>query len=271
MASPLGPILPGIFMAELETTIVPTLGNLLRKCKRSVDDTYCIVKTDSVNKILLKLSSFHINMQLKNEAESNNMLLFLDVLVIRKDNNIETTVFRKPINNDIYLNWNSFPPKSCKRRTLRTVIKRTYAICSTTDHLRKEFDHILFVFQKYNNFPKWVIDQVLHQEKENHHIVRRLQPVKNNISNEKSHLLVLPYARQKGERLIKSMKTTLKYNLPNNIVTKSAHSASKLSNKFTIISKIKHDHHYDVAYYVKCPVETCREDYIGETKKKKII
>ena len=61
------------------------------------------------------------------------------------------------------------------------------------------------------------------------------------------------------------MKTTLQYNLPNNIVTKSAHSASKLSNKFNIKSKIKHYHQHDVIYYVKYPEEICREDYIGET------
>ena len=52
MGSPFGSILPGIFVVELETTIVPTLDNLLRKWKRYVDDTYCIVKTDSVNEIL---------------------------------------------------------------------------------------------------------------------------------------------------------------------------------------------------------------------------
>ena len=61
------------------------------------------------------------------------------------------------------------------------------------------------------------------------------------------------------------MKTTLQYNLPNNIVTKSAHSASKLSNKFNIKSIIKHYHQHDVIYYVKYPEEICREDYIGET------
>ena len=33
MGSPLGPILAGNFMVELETTIVPTLGNLLSKWK----------------------------------------------------------------------------------------------------------------------------------------------------------------------------------------------------------------------------------------------
>ena len=89
---------------------------------------------------------------------------------------------------------------------LRTVIKTAYIICSITDLLWKELDHIL---------------------------------------------------------LIKSMKTTLKYNLPSNVVSKSAYSASKLSNKFNIKWKIKHDHHH-VTYYVKHPVETCREDYIRE-------
>ena len=56
----------------------------------------------------------------------------------------------------------------------------------------------------------------------------------NNISNEKSHRLILPYAGQKGKRLIKSMKKTVKCNLSNNIVTKSAYSASQLSREFNI-------------------------------------
>ena len=99
--SPLGPILAGIFMVELETTIVPALGNLLRKWKRYVDDTYCIVENDNVNKILLKLNGFHMNTQFTYEDEHNNMVPFLDVLVISKNNNIETTVHRKLTNNDI--------------------------------------------------------------------------------------------------------------------------------------------------------------------------
>ena len=74
-----------------------------------------------------------------------------------------------------------------------TVIKRPYVFFSKTDLLQKELDHISFVFQKYNNFPKWVINQVLHLEKENHHVVQTLQPEINDASNEKSHLLVLPY------------------------------------------------------------------------------
>ena len=64
MGSPLGPILAGIFMVELEITIVPALHNLLCKWKRYVDNIYCIIKTDSVNETLLKLNSFHMNINL---------------------------------------------------------------------------------------------------------------------------------------------------------------------------------------------------------------
>ena len=150
-------IRPGIFLVELETTIVPTLGNLLRTEKRYVDHNYSIDKTDSVNKILLKVNIFHINIQFTYETESYNLLPFLDVLVIRRNNSIETTVYRNPTNKEICLNWNSLSPKSWKQDALRTIIKRVYVICSTTDLLQKELDHILFVFQKYNNFPKCVI------------------------------------------------------------------------------------------------------------------
>ena len=115
--------------------------------------------------------------------------------------------------------------KSWKWGTLRTVIKRAYVICSTSNLL---LDHILFVFQKYNNFPKWVIDQALHQEKENHHVVRRVQPEINEVSNEKSHIWVLPYARQKGERLIKGFTLTLTDGLVfKDLNTQNNYSATK--------------------------------------------
>ena len=60
------------------------------------------------------------------------------------------------------------------------------------------------------------------------------------------------------------MKTTLKNNLPNNMITKSAYSASRLIF-FKIKLKIKQNHQHDVIYYAKCPEETCKENYIGKT------
>ena len=99
-------------MVELETSIIPTLGRSLLKWKRYVDNTFCYVKIGTVNNILNKLNDFHQNIQFTYELEKNNKLAFLDVLLIGNNDTIETTVYRKPTNSDIYLNWKLFSPCS---------------------------------------------------------------------------------------------------------------------------------------------------------------
>ena len=44
IGSTLGPVLAGIFLVEVETQIVPTLGNMVLNWKRFVDDTISYVK-----------------------------------------------------------------------------------------------------------------------------------------------------------------------------------------------------------------------------------
>ena len=144
-------------MVELETSIIPTLGRSLLKWKRYVDNTFCYVKIGTVNDILNKLNDFHQNIQFTYELEKNNKLAFLDVLLIRNKDTIETTVSRKQTNSDIYLNWKSFSPTSWERGTLKTIIRRAYSIFSTPDYLQEELD----------NYPKWVIKQLLEEVKYN--------------------------------------------------------------------------------------------------------
>ena len=159
-------------MVELEASIIPTLGRSLLKWKRYVDKKFCYVKIGSVNDILTnsdKLNDFHQNIQLTYELEKNNKIPFLDVLLILNKDTIETTVYRKPANSDIYLNWKSFSPSSGKCGTLKTTIRRAYLICSTPHYLQEELDHIVYAFEKFNNYPKWVIKQLLEEVKYNHH------------------------------------------------------------------------------------------------------
>ena len=49
------------------------------------------------------LNGFHPSIQFTNETESNNRLSFLDALIIRNGQSIETRVYRKPTNTDIYI------------------------------------------------------------------------------------------------------------------------------------------------------------------------
>ena len=92
MGSPSGPVLTGIFMVELENWIILTLGNTVLNWKRFVDNTIGYVKNGSINIILLKLNSFHPNIQFTYEIEKENKLSFFDILLIRNENFIETKV-----------------------------------------------------------------------------------------------------------------------------------------------------------------------------------
>ena len=110
MGSSLAPILAGIFMVELERNLIPILKGHLSCCRRYVDDSICFIKNGSDVHVLSTLNNFHSSIKFTYETESGNKLSFLVILLqlIRTGDNIETCVFRKPTNMDIYIHWNFF-------------------------------------------------------------------------------------------------------------------------------------------------------------------
>ena len=139
-------------MVGLETRVIPTLGNMVLNWKSFVDDTIGYVKNGSIDIILSKLNSFHPNIQFTYEIEKENKLPFSDVLLIRNGNFVKTEVYRKPTNNYIHLNWNLFAPNTCKRRTLRTLIKRAYLIGLSEKHLADELKHLDMFLRSITTF-----------------------------------------------------------------------------------------------------------------------
>ena len=168
MGSPLGPVLPGIFMVELERTILPTLREHVRSWKRYVDGTISYIKEEPIEHVLSKLNGYHNNIEFTYEIEQDGKLPFLDVMVIRKDYEVETTVDRKSTNNDIYLHWHSFSPTTWKRGTLQTLVSRAFRVCSNDKYLENETKHLKKVFRDINGYPNWVIEQTIKKVKNQH-------------------------------------------------------------------------------------------------------
>ena len=105
-------------------------------------------------------------------------------------------------------------------------------------------------------------------ELQNKHIEwKKIKKELRSISGQ--HLLVLPYAGNKGEKILKSMNKFSTRVLPCNVKTCTAYSGTKLSRKFKLKDQTKKDQH-DVVYYAKCPEEQCTEDYTGETGRRLI-
>ena len=142
MGSPLGPVLANIFMVKLERNTIPALSNDMLLWKRYVDDTICLIKITSINKVLDTLNSYHTNIKFTIEIEPENKISFLDVLLIRSNSLISTKVYRKNTNTYIYMNWKSFSPNNWKWGTLKTLVTRAFDICSTDEYLKEELEHI---------------------------------------------------------------------------------------------------------------------------------
>ena len=214
MGSPLGLVLAGIIMVELENSIVPKLNSHLKFWKRYVDDALTIVKEGSINHVLQQFNSFHPSIQFTFETESSGRIPFLDILIIKKTSKIKRTVYRKSIDTGIYLNSFSFAPNTWKRGTLKNLVHRAYSICST-EYLKKELIHLEKIFIFKNDYPRWVIKQILtqmekQQERSNMNNSNNDDSNTNNqnsFSNENNKLMserqlsfiTLPYKVQQGE------------------------------------------------------------------------
>ena len=107
------------------------------------------------------MNKFHQNIKFTYEVEHNGKISFLDVLLMRCNGKLETTIFCKETYNDIYLHWRSFAPMTWKKGTLQTLIRRAYTVCSNDNLLQEELHHIETCFTEFNGYPKWLLKQTL--------------------------------------------------------------------------------------------------------------
>ena len=265
MGSPLGPALVGIPMKHLERTLIPKLTEHMNPWKRYVDDTISIIKETSIAHVLTVLNSFHKNIEFTYEMEENAKIAFLDVLIIRNNNNLKTTVYRKKTHNEVYLHCKSFTPPTWKGSTLRSIITRAYRICSTQKYLEAELIKIKHGFTKINGYPKWVFDKINEECKLNGNLnitTNNKSNINNDITNTK-HILVLPYKGERGQKIIKSINKSVKKILSQNHVTQNVYKSKKLGSYFNIKDSTKLEHQHDLTYFTQCPGVNCNKTYLG--------
>ena len=71
-------------------------------------------------------------------------------MVIRDNNRLQTTVYRKPTHTDRLLDESSYNPSSHKATTIRTLTRRALLVCNSHDSLADERKYLDNVFSKNN-------------------------------------------------------------------------------------------------------------------------
>ena len=141
---------------------------------------------------------------------------YLDILIIRNNNTLETTVYRKKTLNGVYLHWKSFMSSTWKHRTLHSLIKRAYTICSTNEYLQAELLKTKHEFTQTDGYPN---RKKINEECKSSGNLNITTNNKSNINNDVTkitHMLVLPYKGETEQRIIKSINKVVKKILPQN-------------------------------------------------------
>ena len=83
----------------------------------------------------------------------------MDTLVTpRSDGSLSTTVYRKPTNTILYLQWDSHHTIAAKYSVVNTLHHRARAVCSN-QQLLKEEDHLQKILIE-NKYPRWALNRV---------------------------------------------------------------------------------------------------------------
>jgi len=151
MGSCLGPSFANTFLCHHETIWLDECPLAFKPSyyKRYVDDTFMLFhNVDHIPLFLQYLNSKHENIKFTYEMENNNCIPFLDVLVSRTENNIATSVYRKPTFTGLGTNYLSFIPTLFKVNSIKTLLFRCYNISSDWFSFDKEIQFLTNFFSQ---------------------------------------------------------------------------------------------------------------------------
>jgi hypothetical protein len=157
MGSPVSVTVANLVMEEIEDVALSTFEHAPQFWKRYVDDTITALPEDTVSHFHSHLNSVNPHIKFTVETESDNCLPFLDILLTHEsDGNITTSVYRKPIHTDRYLDFSSHHPLAHKVSVIRTLYCRASALSSSLIHRTEEEVHIRTALHR-NGYPHCVI------------------------------------------------------------------------------------------------------------------
>ena len=152
MCSPVSPVIANIYMEYFESLAIPSSPTLIKWWFRNVDDVHSATRKDQGNKLQEHLNSIDPHIKLTIELPGTDGLPFLYTRTKLTPNSIEFTVYRKLIHTDRRLDYNSNHPISAKLSVIHTLIHTAKQVCSTSEFLAKEMDHLHKVLQ-HNHYP----------------------------------------------------------------------------------------------------------------------
>ncbi|CAB4032852.1 Hypothetical predicted protein, partial [Paramuricea clavata] len=152
MGSPVSVVVAEIVMQRLEERALSSYPNPPPFWFRYVNDTLTSVDKHQKNDFVDHLNKQNPSLQFTMEPEKDGKIAFLDCTITRDGNSLRTSVYRKPTSTSRLLDNSFYHPTSHKSATIATLVKRAHAVCSSSETLEEEMQHLdkVFTINKYS-------------------------------------------------------------------------------------------------------------------------
>ena len=137
MGSPISLIVTNLYMEDYENKAINTVECLPKVWKRYMDDTFVVIEANKKQGFLHHINGVDPFIHFTTEdARTDGSIPFLDTTVMpQSDGSLLTSVYRKPMHTDQYLQWNSHH-LSAKFSMIKTLKHRAKTVCSNQYLLR---------------------------------------------------------------------------------------------------------------------------------------
>ena len=119
MGSPISVVVAEIVMQSIKEQALAAYKQTVPLWLRYVDDTFTAVHKDEIDTFHEHLNRQNADIQFTREVEEKGKIPFLDCLVSRHDNKLQTTIYRKPTHTDRLLDhhqgWGKVSALTVKR------------------------------------------------------------------------------------------------------------------------------------------------------------
>ena len=191
--------------------------------------------------------------------EKDSAISFLDVLITRKDDTINTSVYRKQTFTGLGTNYNSFIPNLFKINAIRTLVHRCYNVSSTWKIFDDEVSFLKNFFQN-NSYPLKLVESCVAK-----FLDGIFNPPCEDRNNANIHYIKLPYYGHLSFVIRKRLSLLFKKHYPDNSFRFIFTNNFTIKSYFPYKDKIPFGLIPNIVYEYTCSL--CKQRYIGETSR----
>lgn len=224
--------------------------------KKYVDDLLVVITKEEAENFLNFLNSYNTKIQFTAEFEENGKLPYLDILLHKKynDNNIETSIYRKPTSKNRLMNFHSAHPLQQKIGMAFGLISRMLNLVS--ERFVKETIADIHQILYMNNYPKNIINNLISRHFE------KINGTHNSEPQSRNSYKSLNYVKNMSDKIKNILQ---RYDEKLNIGFKVSKTVRRLTSRGSN-NKSSKNQDSGVVYKFKCL--DCPAEYIGQTGQK---